>query len=249
VTRTAGLILVCAASFAGAQSRVFRVAVVDSLGLPVRGAEARVSTTERKATTDSLGYAVFLDLPEGRATMSIRHIGYVPATVPFTVSGAAKDSLGITLAELMIELDGVQVSAVSHPFIEGFDRRRRQGVGTFVTPRQIADRKASVSSDIFRQIPMVRLVDLPNGSWGIRFQQILSIRQSAEDCVPMLWLDGQRAPGLEIDDVRAGDVSAIELYRGASTVPNDFATSGRTQCGVVVIWTKRYLGQRKGRGR
>jgi hypothetical protein len=58
-------------------------------------------------------------------------------------------------------------------------------------------------------------------------------------CQPMVWLDGQRAPGVEIDDLRKDDIQAIELYRGASVTPPQFATSGVTQCGAVVVWTRR----------
>ena len=60
-----------------------------------------------------------------------------------------------------------------------------------------------------------------------------------ELCQPMIWLDGQRAAGLEIDDLRSGDIQAIEMYRGASTTPPQFATAGVTQCGAVVVWTRR----------
>jgi hypothetical protein len=44
---------------------------------------------------------------------------------------------------------------------------------------------------------------------------------------------------MEIDEIGANDIFAVEIYRGASTVPTEFITNGRTQCGVIVVWTKR----------
>jgi hypothetical protein len=179
--------------------------------------------------------------PEANA-LHVRRLGFIPFSLIFD-EGTFPDTMRVVLPELIVEVDGMKISALLHPFVEGFDRRRRQGAGAFITPRQVEDRRPSVASDLFRQQPMVRLVKLQGGATGLRFPGILSIRRSAEDCVPMLWLDGQRAPGLEIDDIRAGDILAVEIYRGASVVPSEFATGGRTQCGAIVFWTKRYFGK------
>lgn len=232
-------LIVCAAALSGAQRGTLRVIVVDSAGAYVSAADARVASLGRATRADGNGRATLADLPDGKFELTVRKVGYHPATVPFTLAAGATDSVRVVLAEQIIELDGVRISAARHPFIQSFDRRRAQGVGTFITPRDIEARRASMASDIFRQIPVVRLVHTPTGL-GIRFPTILSMRRSDDDCVPMIWVDGQRAPGLEIDEIRSGDITAIEIYRGASTVPMEFATGGRTQCGAVVVWTKRY---------
>lgn len=240
-------LLVSAAALSGAQRGTVRVTIVDSTGATIPVADARIASLGRSAHADGDGRVSFSDLPEGRIEIAIRKVGYHPATVPVTVRSGVTDSVRVVLAEVIVELDGVRISAAHHPFIQAFDRRRSQGVGTFITPREIAERRATVSSDIFRQVPVVRLVQTPNGL-GIRFPSILSIRRSNEDCVPMLWIDGMRAPGMEIDEIRSGDITAVEVYRGASTVPMEFTTGGRTQCGAVVIWTKRYgMGAGKGK--
>lgn len=238
--RAALLLLLLPAALTAQRS--VRVSVADSNGVPVAGAEVRIAGG-RQLKTDSAGRVRFVNPDTGATSFSIRRLGFEPQTVRFFV-GRASDTLHVILVERLIELDGVMVSARAHPFIENFDRRRRRGVGTFITPLEIERRRASQSSDVLRQVPMVRLVRLPTGGVGIRFPGVLSIRRSTEDCIPMLWVDGQRAPSLEIDDIRADDLMAIELYRGASVVPNEFATSGRTQCGVVVIWTKRNMSGR-----
>ena len=53
----------------------------------------------------------------------------------------------------------------------------------------------------------------------------------------MIWLDGQRAPGMELDDIPAVDVEAMELYRGVSTTPSEFAYPP-PRCGTIVVWTR-----------
>ena len=237
--RLTAVLIICAAALSGAQRGTLRVRVVDSAGLHVSAADARVLSLGRSTRADGEGRATLSDLPDGKFELTVRKVGYHPAVVPFTMLAGATDSIRVVMAEVIVELDGVRISAARHPFIQSFDRRRAQGLGTFITPGEIEGRRASVASDIFRQVPVVRLVHTPTG-FGIRFPTILSMRRSAEDCVPMIWVDGQRAPGLEIDEIRSGDIAAIEIYRGASTVPMDFATGGRTQCGAVVIWTKRY---------
>jgi len=239
MTRMTLALTVAAASALGAQRGTLQVTIVDSAGLFISTADARVAPLGRPVRIDGTGRGALYDLPDGRFERLVRKVGYHPRTVPFTIGAGAPDSLRVVLAEVIIELDGVRISAARHPFIQSFDRRRAQGIGTFITPREIEMRGASIASDIFRQVPVVRLVHTPSG-FGIRFPTILSIRRSNEDCVPMIWVDGQRAPGLEIDEIGSRDITAVEIYRGASTVPAEFATGGKTQCGAVVVWTKRY---------
>ena len=54
-----------------------------------------------------------------------------------------------------------------------------------------------------------------------------------------IWVDGQAAMGMEIDEIRAQDIHGIEIYRGASTLPVQFAKAGLGQCGAIVVWTRR----------
>jgi len=60
--------------------------------------------------------------------------------------------------------------------------------------------------------------------------------QATEAAVP-----GVERPEIALDDVvQPEDVQAIEVYRSAAEVPVRFGgTSTSTQCGVIVIWTRR----------
>ena len=68
-----------------------------------------------------------------------------------------------------------------------------------------------VTSDVLREMPGIRLVRTRTGR-GIRFASASSRRG---DCLPMIWIDGQRAEGLEVDDIPLSDIEGIELYNAA----------------------------------
>jgi hypothetical protein len=54
----------------------------------------------------------------------------------------------------------------------------------------------------------------------------------------MIWIDGQRAPGMEIDEIPLNDIEGIELYNGPSTTPAEFWQANGSQCGTIVVWTR-----------
>jgi hypothetical protein len=231
-------VLAVAAGDAHAQRGSLHVLVVDANGAPVQGVEVTIPGLKRLVRTDSLGRLVFGALPNGYFDVTIRHMGYRAQSQNVLFTGTPDDSLRFTMVGQPVAVEGVDVSARS-PFLAGFDQRRVRGIGTFITRDQILARNTGTTSDMFRSVPQVRLVRVPSGL-GIRFQSNTFIRGKGRSmCAPMMWLDGQRAPGMEVDDIRATDIEGIELYRGVSTVPGQFATDGATQCGVVVVWTRR----------
>jgi len=232
------LLVGLAAIAAGQRTTTLDVTVADSAGQPLGSVEVKIPSLNRGGRSDMDGHYTFVDLPSGQFQIVARRLGYSPQTVSVRTGTVAMDSLHITMPEIIVELQGVRISAAQHPFVQEYERRRAKGIGTFITPKDIQKLKPSYSSEIFRQLPMVRLINTPSG-YGIRFQAMLSIDQKREECIPIIWVDGQRVPGMEIDEIGANDIFAVEVYRGASTVPTEFITNGRTQCGVIVVWTKR----------
>jgi hypothetical protein len=54
-----------------------------------------------------------------------------------------------------------------------------------------------------------------------------------------MWVDGQRARGMEIDDLPANTVEGIELYDSFALVPFQFShTANSVPCGTIVVWTR-----------
>jgi hypothetical protein len=62
--------------------------------------------------------------------------------------------------------------------------------------------------------------------------------QSFERGGPLVWLDGVRLPGAEIDEVTQGpDIAGIEVYNSFAGVPAQFFDRTAV-CGTILVWTK-----------
>ena len=240
---TAALVLLTATS-AFAQG-AFRAAghVRDSLGTPIPGAS--VTTTDARTETDSLGR---FSLPLRRTdstTVTIRRLGF--ASVSFTM---ATDSLALN--DLDIQLDavvhalpevGVRESRYARvPTLENFAIRRRDkaGLGFFLGRDEIQQREGAPLSSLLAQAKGVSIVRSRNGRNALRFARWSSKGQS---CAPHTWLDGALVKDFEIDDVRASDIEAVELYPNAASAPPEFDTGSRFACGIVVLWTRRPISK------
>jgi len=239
------LLFAAPAAAQGTPTTTLRVMVVDSSGAALGDADVRVAPLGLRARSNSDGQSLFSDVPAGRLDVKVGKIGYAPQTISFSSGAQAIDTLRVVLAEHVYDIQGMRISAAQHPFVQEYERRRAMGIGTFITPKEITERNASNASEIFRQVPSLRFVPVPGG-YGIRFPVVLQldIRGSGE-CIPVLWVDGQRALGMEIDEIGAQDILAAEIYRGAASVPSRFTTNGKTQCGAIVIWTRRNGADRK----
>lgn len=209
--------------------------VVDSGGQPVGGATIIVAALHIQIASDDSGVFVLTGLPLGPLDINVRRLGYEPQNVAVTITSMI-DSVSVRMVNHAIALSGVSVTGQRQRMnIEAFYERVRRGMGSYVTRSDILTRKPLSTTDMFRTVPGIRIQRL-RGTDGIRFNSSSSMRR---DCPPMLWIDGQRAPGLELGEIPPGDVEGIELYNGPSTTPMQFShgPAGST-CGVVVVWTR-----------
>lgn len=231
-------VLVCAAPNLRAQHAVLRGVVLDSARQAIPEATVAVVEAHQATRTDARGRFALGNLPVGRVELNVRRLGYEPRTIRVTL-GQTGDSLTVVLVELPEVMSAVAVSGAERhrrQGIEDFYFRRARGIGTFFTYDEILAQRASTPSDLIRTTPGVRLVRVASGK-GVRFSTITSLRRG--DCMPDLFLDGQRAAGMEMDDVPLIDIEAIELYSGISTLPAQFAPGNRAPCGAIVIWTRQ----------
>ncbi|MDH3728814.1 MAG: hypothetical protein OER77_14885, partial [Myxococcales bacterium] len=166
----------------------------------------------------------------------------------------------VVLDPIVIEGEGVV------PRLSGFEQRRTQGFGSFVTRDEFAKWNTAVPTDILRRLMGVRVRRNPlygvNGDtrrWliesrrdvGQRITQVTTERVGsnislgngtlAVNVCPMLvFRDGVYlgdSNTMDVDHiVSASNLAAIEAY-SPSQVPPRFALAGST-CGVVVFWTR-----------
>jgi len=229
--------LVLMPSHARAQGTIVRGVVVDSAGKPVSEVALGIVALHHATRTDERGHFVFPPIPKGDVEISVRRIGYEPQLVRFVVSCGPADSIRVVVAELPQVMEAVNVSVAERhrrQRIEDFYWRRARGIGTYFTREEIQSRRASVPSDVLRTAKGIRFVQTRSGT-GIRFSSATNMRTP---CAPMIWIDGQRAPGMEVDEIPLNDIEGIELYNGASTTPAEFWQANAVQCGTVVVWTR-----------
>jgi hypothetical protein len=232
-----GVLALCATS-ATAQQSLLRGIVTDSSGDPIADAAVAIVALHHAMRTNDAGRFVFDKLPAGEVEVSVRRIGYEPRTVKVMLTTAAADSITVKLTELAEVMSAIAVSAQEahrRQGIEDFYWRRARGIGAFFTKEEIRARNVSAPSDMLRSTPGVRFVRAGGGK-GIRF---VSPSNARRDCMPTIWLDGQRALGLELDDLSANDIEGMELYQSLSTTPPQFSHGGSTTpCGTIVVWSR-----------
>lgn len=231
--------LALASGTARAQGSSLRGVVVDTVGVAIGNADIGIAALRRLTRTDELGRFWLDKLAPGDVEVSIRRLGYEPQRVRVSIQAATTDSLHIVLVANAMLLAGVDVSAAEirlRRSIEDFYRRRVHGTGQYITRDQIEGRLGGNPSDMLRNTPGVRLIRSANGGYAVRFP---NTSLSRFDCAPLIWVDGQKAPGLEIDDIPLRDVEGIEVYNGPATTPMQFtAGHSMTSCGTIVVWSR-----------
>ena len=220
-----------------AQEITLRGIVIDTLGAPIPNADIGIASLRRLTRTDDSGRFVLADVKAGAMQISVRRLSYEPRKIEH-FARADDEPLRITLKPNVTLLEGVYVTAGEmrrREQVEEFYRRLTRGLGTYVTRDDIEGRASGTPSDMLRTVPGIRFVKVASGR-GIRFPTTSMARR---DCAPMIWIDGQKAPGLEIDDVTLTDIEGIEIYNGPSTTPFQFSQgAGGMTCGTIVIWSR-----------
>jgi hypothetical protein len=199
----------------------------------------------RVTRTDIRGQFVMERISDRIVDVTFRRLGYQVRSVRVALVNGEGDSLRVVMRADAIRLPQVEIAETEdrHPFFSEYERRRERGIGTFITQKDIEKLNTSYPSDAFRRLPGMRLVSAGNGM-GVRFMSSVGMTgarngSGSNGCIPTIWMDGQAAVGMEIDEIRAQDIHGIEIYRGAATMPAQFAKGGLTQCGAIVVWTKR----------
>jgi hypothetical protein len=252
------------------------VRVVDEGGAPVPDAEVAVDTgaTLQAARTDGEGVVQLPALAAGERRLAVRAVGFTPVDTVYTIP--PEPDLTVTVAIGRVPAPGAQQLPVTRiverraTALEGFERRRRAGLGVYLTSEDLEKRKVRRVTDAFVGIPGMQvssgIVSMPRPGFG-------GTRALTEPCLVTVFVDGTRAQGIAspvqanangvlVADVAGGptgnaelggagyqspflgvqpsDVAAIEVYRGLGVTPPEFAGMG-SACGTIVVWTKRGL--------
>lgn len=198
------------------------IAAIDSAGTP-----------SRSTTTDESGRFDLGQFEQGTLALRARRLGYEQRTVQVQVGERGESpSLEIVLLGVPEELEKVNVTAASPPTkLRGFYERSRQkrSFGRFFDEDRIRRLNPRTASELLRRVPGVRLASNQSGGNTIRIR----------GCQPMVWLDDQRVPGTELDDlIVPSEIAAIEFYASNAGVPAQYLDRGNRLCGLILVWTK-----------
>ncbi|WP_419935864.1 carboxypeptidase regulatory-like domain-containing protein [Candidatus Palauibacter sp.] len=218
---------------------------------PVVAAAVSVADDEAVAETSRSGGFVLSGVPVGEHELSVRHMGYAHLTHSVTVLRGTTTEVEIGLSPDPVKMAPLVATATRSRRLEirGFYERQHWGElvggGTFLTAEDIERRNPNRITHMIAETPGIRL-----GECGFRhntcklFSSRLSDGFTNTGCQMNVYLNNTlviRRGALHQqplnDLVLPGEIDGIEVYRGASSVPGEFAGSD-SRCGVVVIWTK-----------
>ncbi|HZS58711.1 MAG TPA: carboxypeptidase regulatory-like domain-containing protein [Gemmatimonadaceae bacterium] len=219
-----------------------RVVNAADKGLP--NADVQVIGAASKTQTDSNGNFTLRNLPSGTQTLMVRKLAFAPQTQPVDLSSKATQTARVLMAMAPPTLAQVKVTATGAAkglADVGFDRRKKMGLGHFLTRDQIEEKIPTYMTDIFTTMPGIH-VDYSSG------QPVLtgSRGTTGSGCVNYV-VDGtpysEATPGDINDFMHPNEVEAVEVYSDVDT-PAEYAKPGQS-CETIVIWTKTRTGDLK----
>jgi hypothetical protein len=214
--------------------------VRDARGSALEGASVEIPGAAVR--TDVRGAFRFYTSDLDSVPLTVRRIGYGVISAVLRSRGRQWDTVMVEMEELPQRLTVAEVKAATAARRNGlrdFEDRRSKGRGQFFTREQIVARNTIRTSEVLRGARGVNLVRLRGNALGVRFAS----HSKSPNCVPSLWLDGQFARDMEVDDVPANQVEAIELYESWASVPEEFSRGSADACGTIVIWTRITSGR------
>ena len=221
--------------------------VTDSSRAPLADAEIGLNIAGEMVTavrTGADGRFHFDDLLPVRAALRVRRAGYHTRTVAIDIaSDSIKQGVVVALKGMTPEeaaraaaspdslVVGVEDGDLedSDGRLRGFNERRgRHRFAYFYDRAQIRRQNPQYTSEMLRTVPGA----------VIRASGRLGNTVRLRGCRPMLWSDGMRVPGAELDEIaRPADVAAIEVYPTLGAIPPQFADMP-SQCGSIVVWMR-----------
>ncbi|MEX2109691.1 MAG: carboxypeptidase regulatory-like domain-containing protein [Gemmatimonadaceae bacterium] len=206
--------------------------IKDASGAPVSDVEVGIIQGERLqqfVITAADGKFLLSGVAEGVIPLRVRRLGYAMQYLEVDARTPASTGLEIVLKSVPNELDDVLVAANDTRLQEYYERKQQRGsFARFLEQADIRRAGARYSSDLFRSVPGT-VVTASTGGNTMRVR----------GCQPMVWLDGQRVPGAELDEViQPSEIAAIEFYPSSAGTPAQYTERTNRLCGLVLVWTR-----------
>ncbi|MCZ6915521.1 MAG: hypothetical protein O7I93_01990 [Gemmatimonadetes bacterium] len=206
------------------------------LGSRVDGVRVSVNSIVR-TWTDSAGIFMLTGVDFGTNIFDLRRIGYESIAFDVWVDSVL-GPLAVTMAPLSVRLRDLTVVTDQprlHPMF-GFDMRRQEGNGRFLTRNEIEDRTPVRFSDILRGMPGLRVTPDPHYFGNtVTATRTGGGRDVRAALVPGRMLMDQT---VRLDNVvNWRYVEGVEVYVGPAQIPPRFNVTS-SACAVIVVWTR-----------
>lgn len=211
--------------------------------------------TGRQVRSDTTGAFAITTPGAGRYVIVAHRVGFHEMTTPTIITLASGE---VVVVELFLGRHAAPLSPITiterrsarpNALQEGFEERRRTGMGTYMTRDDIERRRARMVYDLLLGMPGVELRERGGG------RVAMTRGTGSLSCQPLIYLDGVRAnrstdPASMVQSllktIPADHLEGVEIYKGRSQLPAEFG-SADARCGAVVLWT-RHPGGTRSRG-
>jgi hypothetical protein len=169
-----------------------------------------------------------------------------------------RTAVALTLVSLWAHAGTAQNSQVSlaeashkflSPAMQGFEDRRKAGIGQFITDSALRAASGSRLSQLLVQ-HMPGIVIGNGGSYGefpISSRVCSGISCSTPRCYVRMYIDGmlvfdgaplqRNSQGVELSTFKPDDLSGVEYYAGPAGLPARFA-GFNSECGTLLFWSR-----------
>jgi hypothetical protein len=207
--------------------------VRDVDGRPVADVEVGIIRGEQLqqfVITAADGRFLLTGVARGIVPLRIRRLGYAMQFLDVDSRLPPSAALEIVLKTVASELEEVTIEGIEQGKLhEYYERKQHRGsFGRFLEQRDIRRLGPTYASELFRTVPGI-VIRTASGGNTIRIR----------GCQPMVWLDGQRVPGAELDEViQPSEIAAIEFYPSNAGIPAQYLERGNRLCGLLLVWTR-----------
>lgn len=251
-------------SVPSARAVVYGSVLSDPKDAPVMNAEVVVSP-EYTARSDTAGQFRIAEIPPGKYTLVVRHLGYGVITLPLVLAPGDTLARDFVLTPVVPALDIVRVTGRPPPpsvlklgKMTDYANRRLRGFGRAVDSATLRKESYRQLGDILRDRFPVTLLPIEGSSYIASRRGLMAIdpaQQIAGDrtdqkrgakpaCYAQVYLDGvlvyrpvKDAPLFDVNSISPSTLQAAEFFPGASETPREYGGTGAA-CGTLILWTK-----------
>ncbi len=255
ISRKAAALLGAAAllvfTTAPARAQILIVTVADAISSkPIKGAEVRVLDEADSVIAQGraggagevrLALIAKADSIKRTATLTVRALGFSPASQRLELDGSDRVKLQVALSPAATVLSEVRITERRSltPWLKEFEERRSRLNGFFMDREEIDRRGDTRLSDLLRAAPGLTII--PYEGRYIVASERAAPRLDGGACHISYYMDGTPMPldslaGIDVA-LSVNEIEAVEVYTGGSRVPARFNQSN-ARCGVIAFWSR-----------